>query len=137
MASLRSANYNYSKKIVRFPYQPIKFIHRKKTSFHKEGREKCCFQCLPTQKKRPFIKKLQRINKYKLSCMHAQHNSHFGKYHNTLCLSPPILHKHCFQFLLALTMVPRESKNSDYAKCGGTNKEYYCIFRNGLLRSCT
>ena len=25
---------------------------------------------------------------------------HFGKYHNTLCLSPQILHKHCFCFLL-------------------------------------
>ena len=24
----------------------------------------------------------------------------FGKYHNTLCLSPQILHKHCFCFLL-------------------------------------
>ena len=24
---------------------------------------------------------------------------HFGKYHNTLCLSPQILHNHCFQFL--------------------------------------
>ena len=28
---------------------------------------------------------------------------HFGKYHNTLCLSPQFLHKHCFQFLLGLT----------------------------------
>ena len=24
---------------------------------------------------------------------------HSRKYHNTLCLSPQILHKHCFQFL--------------------------------------
>ena len=29
---------------------------------------------------------------------------HFGKYHNILCLSPQILHKHCFQFLLGHTM---------------------------------
>ena len=35
---------------------------------------------------------------------------HFEKYHNTLCLSPQILHKHCFQFLLGLTMIPRENK---------------------------
>ena len=41
---------------------------------------------------------------------------HFGKYHNTLCLSPQILHKHCFQFLLGLTMVARENKNKAYAK---------------------
>ena len=47
---------------------------------------------------------------------------HFGKYHNTLCLSPQILHKHCFQFLLGLTMVPRENKNNTYAKFGGQTK---------------
>ena len=56
-----------------------------------------------------------------------------GKYHNTLCLSPKILHKHCFQFLLRLTMVPRENKNNAYAKVGGTIKEYYGIFRSGQL----
>ena len=54
---------------------------------------------------------------------------HFGKYHNTLCLSPQILHKHCFQFLLGLTMVPRENKNNASAKFGGTNKEYYVIYQ--------
>ena len=57
---------------------------------------------------------------------------HFGKYHNTLCLSPQILHKHCFQFVFGLTMVPRKNKNNAYAKCGGTNEEYYGIFRNDL-----
>ena len=29
-------------------------------------------------------------------------------------------------------MVPRENKNNAYAKFGGTNKQYYGIFRNGL-----
>ena len=29
-------------------------------------------------------------------------------------------------------MVPRENKNNAYVKFGGTNKEYYGIFRNGL-----
>ena len=29
-------------------------------------------------------------------------------------------------------MVPRENKNNVYAKFGGTNKEYYGIFRTGL-----
>ena len=38
---------------------------------------------------------------------------HFGKYHNTLFLSPQILH--CFQFLLGLTMVPRENQINAYA----------------------
>ena len=56
---------------------------------------------------------------------------HFGKYHNTFCLSPQILHKHCLQFLLGLTMVQRENKNNPYAKFGGTNKEYYGIFGSG------
>ena len=58
--------------------------------------------------------------------------AHLGKYHNTLCLSAKILHKHCFQFLYGRTMVPRENKNNAYAKFGGTNKEYYGIFRTGL-----
>ena len=48
---------------------------------------------------------------------------HFGKYHNTLCLSPQILHKHCFQFLLGLTVVPRENKNNAYAKLGGGDEK--------------
>ena len=30
-------------------------------------------------------------------------------------------------------MVPRENKNNASAKSGGTNKECYGIFRNGLL----
>ena len=30
-------------------------------------------------------------------------------------------------------MVPREKKNNAYAKFWGTNKEYYGIFRTGLL----
>ena len=50
---------------------------------------------------------------------------------NTLGLSPQILHKHCFQFLLGLTMVPRENQNNAYAKFGGKTK-YYGIVRNGL-----
>ena len=58
---------------------------------------------------------------------------HFGKYHNTLRLSPQLSHKHCFEFLLGLSMVPRENKNNVYSKFEGTNKEYYGIFQRGLL----
>ena len=65
--------------------------------------------------------------------MHEVYIGHSEKYHNALCLSPQILHKHCFQFLLGLTMVTRENKNNAYAKFGGTNKEYYGIFRNAQL----
>ena len=56
---------------------------------------------------------------------------HFGKYHNTHCSSPQILHEHCFQFLSGLTKVTRENKNNAYAKFEGTNKEYYGIFQSG------
>ena len=59
---------------------------------------------------------------------------HFGKYHNTLCLYRQMLHKHCFQFLLGLAMVPGENKHNAYAKFGVTNKEYYGIFQNGLFQ---
>ena len=34
-------------------------------------------------------------------------------------------------------MVPRENKNNVYAKCGGTNKDYYGIFRSGLFKYMT
>ena len=30
-------------------------------------------------------------------------------------------------------MLPRENRNNAYAKFGGTNKEYYGIFRSGLF----
>ena len=59
----------------------------------------------------------------------------FGKYHNTLCLSTQKLHKNCVQFLLGLRTVLRENKNNAYATFGGTNKEYYDIFRSGLCIS--
>ena len=70
------------------------------------------------------------ISNIKVDSGSAQRSSigHFGKYHNTLCLSPQILHTLCFQFLLGLTMVPRENKNNASVKFGGTNKEYYGIF---------
>ena len=59
---------------------------------------------------------------------------HCGKYHNTLCLSRQILHKHCSCFLLGPFEDPRETGNRNaYEKFGGTTKEYYGIFRSGLL----
>ena len=58
---------------------------------------------------------------------------HFQKYHNTLCLSSKILLKHCLYFLVGLTLVPREDKSSAYGKFCETDKEYYGIFKSGLL----
>ena len=51
-----------------------------------------------------------------------RNNRPLRKYHNTLYLFPQILHTHCFQFLLGITMVPRENKNNAYAKCGRQTK---------------
>ena len=53
---------------------------------------------------------------------------HFGRYHNTLCLSPQILHKHCFQWSHEKT-----GKTMLMQNLGGTNKEYYGIFCCFLL----
>ena len=58
---------------------------------------------------------------------------HFGKYHDTLCLSRQILLKHCSCFPLGPFEDPRETGNNAYEKFGGTTKEYYGIFRSGLL----
>jgi len=38
---------------------------------------------------------------------------------------PKVLHKHCFQFLLGFTIVPRELENNTSAKFWGVNKVYY------------
>ena len=51
----------------------------------------------------------------------------FQKYHNTLrCLQT---YKHCFQFLLGLTVAPREISSE---KVWRDNKGYYGIFEKGL-----
>ena len=44
---------------------------------------------------------------------------HFGKYRNTLCLSPQITQKHCFCFLLGPLLFPRETGSNAWAKIGG------------------
>ena len=45
-------------------------------------------------------------------------------------LAPKILHNHCFQFLLSITVIPREIEHNGYAKFffwggGGVNKVHY------------
>ena len=47
----------------------------------------------------------------------------FQKYHNTLCCPFQILHKHCFQFLLGLTITTRNQKQC-LCKFWRDNKEY-------------
>ena len=55
------------------------------------------------------------------------------KYHNTLCCPSTILHKHCFQFPLGLTIAPRKFENNVFAKFWRNNKEHYGILEKGLL----
>ena len=61
----------------------------------------------------------------------------FQKYHNTLCFNVPpkfwILYKHCFQFLLGLTIALREFENDAYVNFLRDNNEYYDVFEKGLL----
>ena len=55
----------------------------------------------------PYPKREEGMGKPKHKLARKQQAiGHFGKYHNTLSLSPQILHKNCFQFLLGITMVP-------------------------------
>ena len=47
------------------------------------------------------------------------HSRNTIAYHNALCLSPKILHKHFLQFVLGVKMAPRETENNAYAKFWG------------------
>ena len=50
----------------------------------------------------------------------------FPKYHNALNYYPSkILSKHCFHFLLVLTIVPIEIEKYSYVKFWRENKEYF------------
>ena len=58
------------------------------------------------------------MNKIRKSQIHLFHIDH-----NIPCLPTPppkkkILHIHCFQFFLGITVIPREIKDNGYAKFG-------------------
>ena len=61
--------------------------------------------------------------------------------HNASCLPPPppsppqILHNHCFQFLLGITVVPREIQENGYAKFGGGGGWVNNVHYNGLCEN--
>ena len=50
---------------------------------------------------------------------------HFHIVYDTLCLPLNILYKHCFQFLVGLTIVLLEIENNACAKFLGVNKVHY------------
>ena len=62
----------------------------------------------------------------------TDHSRNTITYHNALCLSPKILHKHCLQFLrLGVKMAPRENENNAYAKFWGDKQRvlwYVMVF---------
>ena len=47
---------------------------------------------------------------------------HFHIDHNGPLLPPTILHNHCFQFLLGITVVPREIEDNGYITFCGVEK---------------
>ena len=47
---------------------------------------------------------------------------------------PIILHKHCFQFLLGITVVPKGIEDNGYAKFWGVNKLHYRLCETGELQ---
>ena len=49
---------------------------------------------------------------------------------------PRILHNYRFQFLLGITVVPREIENNGYAKFGGVNKVHYGLCENSEYDTC-
>ena len=55
-------------------------------------------------------------------------DDHTKPTYNTLYCPSKILHKHCFQFLVVLTITPREIENNAYAKFWRDNNEYYGVF---------
>jgi len=63
--------------------------------------------------------------------MWKSHIHHFHLDHNALHLLPKILHSHCFQFFLGITVIPREGNG--YAKFWGVNKVHYGLCENGEL----
>ena len=55
--------------------------------------------------------------------------------YNSPCLRPKILHNHCFQFLLGITVVPREIEDNGQWLCKilGLSKVHYGLCENGEL----
>ena len=64
----------------------------------------------------------------------ALEKTFFQKYHNTLFCLFKILHKHCFQSLLGLTIAPREMETFMFMQnFGGTTKSIMVFFEKDLL----
>ena len=71
----------------------------------------------------------------KAICWPVSHDCIPGSW--TLFTPPPLpkkkLHNHCFQFLLGITVIPREIEANGYVKFWGVNKVHYGLCDNGEL----
>ena len=83
-----------------------------------EGR--ACENGTQSPDKTPKVCRKKQMKKKGICCCHFLHfpfihNFHID--HNASCLpsAPQILHNHCFQFLLGITVVPREIEENGYA----------------------
>ena len=61
------------------------------------------------------------------------HIHHFYMDHNDPFFSLKILHNHCFQFLMGITVVAKEIEDNGYAKFWGLNKVHYGLCENGEI----
>ena len=55
--------------------------------------------------------------------------------HNVPCLSRRILHNHCFQYLLGITVVPGQIEKEGYAELLGVNNVHLGLYENGEFRT--
>ena len=82
----------------------------------KQERRHLCFLLLPSSSLHDLHTRTESF--YIPACLyHCIHYFHID--HNAPCLPPKILHNHCFQFLLGITVVPREIQDNGYAKFEG------------------
>lgn len=60
---------------------------------------------------------------------------HFHINHNAPCLPRRILHNHCFQYLLGITVVPGQIEVKGYAELLGVNNVHLGLYENGEFRT--
>ena len=81
---------------------------------------------LSTLRKTKCLRRRQSLSHKKVAGLKIKFTfRYFHIDHNAPRSPPKILHNCCFQFLLGITVVPREIKDNGYAKFSGVNKVHY------------
>ena len=60
---------------------------------------------------------------------------HFHIDHNAPCLHRRVLHNHCFQYLLGITVVPGQIEDEGYAELLWVNNVHLGLYENGEFRT--